>query len=383
MPDYVIYDVEATAVSPVHIGSGTTLLADYDYVIQNNSTWRLDLDALLEEKIQDERHAEIVARVAPGTLFAPADFVEGSPLFRYVLRGAPRAQGEGAQLQEQVKDARDRPFLPGSSLKGALRTAVLWCAVQDEGRPITVTDLVHGGAWAAERIEQAFLRQGTDRKEGSPNYDLLRALHVGDSEPVDPSALRVVNASVIGGRSQPSGLARSGTASSGAPIELEAIRPNTSFRTRVKIDTALFSTWAQRRGLHLESKRSWVEALPQLVNRHSSNLAERGLAWCSQNTERKKLEQFYQQIRDNTQPDRCFVQVGWGGGWDSKTLGSLLQRDDNEFETIARRYHLRRGGRGARPGTPFPGTRRMWVRDSDGEVLGPLGWFLLRWTRRP
>src|SRR5690606_40558751 len=30
----------------------------------------------------------------------------------------------GAEIQEQIKDPWDRPYIPGSSLKGALRTAI-------------------------------------------------------------------------------------------------------------------------------------------------------------------------------------------------------------------------------------------------------------------
>jgi len=381
VPEDVTYDVIARTVFPLHIGTGNTLLKDFDYVVHGGRTWRLNVDALLEEKIQDERHADMAARTAPGTLLSAADYIEGSPLFRYILPGEPRAAGEGAQLLEQLKDPWDRPFLPGSSLKGALRTALLWCAAQEADLAVTANDLDRRAAWAAQPIEQGLFRQGSGR-EGSPNYDLLRALQVGDSEPLDSSALTIVNASVIGGRRQPSFSRGTGAAEEGAPIELEAVRHNVRFHCRIKIDSALFSRWARERGLRMAREQAWLEDLPRLVQRHSANLAERALGWCSENVEDPLIIQYYEQIRRYTKENGCFVQVGWGGGWDSKTLGGLLQQDPQRFEEIASKYHLRRGRGGASSDMPFPRTRRMWVNDDDGTVRGPLGWLQLTFTRR-
>lgn len=377
MPDYAIYDVTIRTVSPLHVGSGETLLNGYDYGLYDGRTWRLNLNVLLEEKVQDEAMARRAAQIPPGQLLSPADYREGSPIFRYVLDGQPRATSAGAEVGEQIKDAWDRPYLPGSSLKGAIRTALLWNAVRESGQAVTLDSLGNSNRFAAQRLETHFLHQVGQRQA---NYDLFRALQVGDSQPLDSSALVLANAQVIGGRSQ-----------TGAPIELEAIRPNTRLRTRIKIDEALLSDWARRHGLDLSAQRGLLEDIPALIRRHSRVLAQRGLAWCEGNVEREKLLEFYANIESFGREDSCYIQIGWGGGWDSKTLGNLLQRDPVAFEEIAQKYRLRRLRRGARvrPGTRFPSTRRMTVRvtqDARGatstRIGGPLGWLVLTFRRR-
>lgn len=367
MPESLIWDVTIRTFSWLHIGSGETLLHGYDYALHNNRTWRLNLDALLEEKVRDQAHAEQVARVPPGTLLDPKDFRQGSPLFRYVLDGEPRSKKQGAQLREQIKDVWDRPYLPGSSVKGALRTAILWNAVKQSGRPVTLRDLnEHQNGFAAQPVETDRLRQ---QGQSAANYDLLRALQVTDSAPLDTSALMLANAQVIGGRTQ-----------KGAPIELEAISPNVPMTARIKVDLALFTDWARRGGLELGDKREWIERLPRWVQLHSQNLAQRGLVWCERNTERQRLVMLYRRIEQHSAEEQCYLQIGWGGGWDSKTLGNQLQQDPAAFEEMATQFDLRRGAQ-ARPGTPFPSTRRMVVRD-DEEVRGPLGWALMTFRRR-
>src|SRR5690606_18415556 len=117
------------------------------------------------------------------------DFRDDSPLFRYVLQGTPRSSAEGAQVREQVKDAYDRPYLPGSSLKGALRTVLAWSIWRERKLQPDARQLQRRRAWAASSYEKAIFGR-------SPNHDLLRALQVSDSQPLDAAALMIANVRV-------------------------------------------------------------------------------------------------------------------------------------------------------------------------------------------
>ena len=121
--------------------------------------------------------------------------------------------GEGAQLREQLKDLYNRPYLPGSSLKGALRTSLAWYGWQ--ARKLQPDRLMldeKRAKFASRRYEQELF--GRD-----PNHDLLRALQVSDSNPVGTDSLMLVNAKVITARGE------------GSPIEIEAIRSETAFKS--------------------------------------------------------------------------------------------------------------------------------------------------------
>ena len=134
MTAYTIYDVTASVFTPLHIGSGRELLNEYDYAIRSGRTWRLNEGTLLDaQDVEDAETAALLGRTPPAQLLQEREFRADSPFFRYVVAGAPRSQAAGAQLREQIKDAFDRPYLPGSSLKGALRTALAWNVWRQRG----------------------------------------------------------------------------------------------------------------------------------------------------------------------------------------------------------------------------------------------------------
>jgi len=301
-----------------------------------------------------------IARLPPATLLDPKrDFVSDNGLFRYVLRGAPRSSAAGASVREQLKDLYDRPYLPGTSLKGALRTALAWVGWGELGLRPDRRELVPNPRFAARNYERRIL--GRD-----PNHDLLRALHVGDSAPVEAENLILVNAQV---------LHQSGAL--GSPIELEAIRPETAFRLPLKIDLALFSAWAGRNRLQ---HANWLRDLPAVVRRHTAQRLDQEVSWFGPVGNARLIADLYRQLKSVRLPNRAFLlQVGWGTGWDDKTFGSHLREDEAFMEGILapRRsggYGIARGNR--RPGDPFPKSRRVLV-DAGGRPQSPLGWVVV------
>jgi len=153
--DYTLYDVTVTTLTPLHIGTGADLWLDFDYVLHDNRTWRIDENALLELKAESGQstYYKILQNRPPAELLdARTDFAPDRPWFRYVLPGQPRAKGTGSQLREQIKDAHDQPYLPGSSLKGALRTALAWHGWQALRLQTQKTNLGRSPKFAAQLI---------------------------------------------------------------------------------------------------------------------------------------------------------------------------------------------------------------------------------------
>ena len=366
MPDYAIYTVTVDVLTPLHIGSGRTLLHQYDYVVHKGRTWRLNEDALLEEqKVDDPHMADILAQRPPAELLRLEDFVEGSPLFRYVLKGVPRAQGEGAALQEQLKDPYDRPYLPGSSLKGALRSAIARYAWEQLGLEPDKRMLKRSRKWAGQTYERRIF--GKD-----PNHDLMRALHVGDSEPVGTDRLAVFNVQVF----------NRGGASEGPPIEVEGIRPKTVFTLTVKVDLALFSNWAQKHGLRLNGEE-WLERLPLVVQASSRALMEREVDWLRRMPNMASAISLYRKLLSLNLPAyRCPLPLGWGTGWPSKTFGVHLQEDQRFMAHIIHTYRLTKGR--WEEGDPFPKSRRMAVKFRQRRIdsAAPMGWVMLTFRKR-
>ncbi len=373
MPEYAIYDVTVSLLTPMHIGTGRDLLNRYDYAIHQGKTWRINEDALLDAILTDDpRQASQLAKTPPADLLTPGDYREDSGYFRYVMQGAPRSTAEGAQLKEQIKDPYDRPYLPGSSLKGALRTAIAWYAWGAAKLRPETQRLGRSRQWAGQEYERILLGK-------NPNHDLLRVLQVSDSQPLDARALMVLNARVL----------NRGGKMDGAPIEMEAIRPDTAFRLTMKLDTVLFSDWARKGGLKLRGQ-DWLLHLGDVVQAHSNDRIQRELAWFKAMRGVDSLASFYQRLANVSGKlggSMFFVELGWGTGWESKTFGSRLEADDRFMERIIRDYRLARGSR--EHGDPFPKSRRAAValrRDPNGRFIEtpayPLGWALVEMKER-
>ena len=365
MPEYATYHLTITTITPLHIGNGVTLLHEYDYAIHAGRTWRIDNSAFLDaQQIDDPAFVETLATTPPARLLQDNDYTLESPFFHYVIRGTPRSGAEGAQLQEQLKDAYNRPYLPGSSLKGAFRTALGWQMWKDLGLRPEMRLLNRSPKWAAQSYERTIFGD-------TPNQDVLRAMQVSDSQPVPPERLMVLNVRVLG---------RSGSLKS--PIELEAIRPETNFEADVKLDLALFSGWAKKHNLRLGGSKA-LEALPAIANTRTLLRAKKELAWFASIPNAARVRGFYEQLSKIQPEDNQFVlQLGWGTGWEDKTFGDCLSQDERFFSQVVSEYRMARGKN--RGEGPFPSSRRVAVayrkdaRENITETPAyPLGWVLV------
>lgn len=371
MAGYTLYDCTLSTLTPLHIGSGRDLLNEYDYAIFQGRTWRINENALLDaQDVDDPRLAEQLARTPPAQLLRkPQDFRPDSDFFRYVVQGTPRSQAEGAQLKEQIKNAFDGLYLPGTSLKGAIRTALAWQLWRQQRLRPNIGKIGRRRQWAGQQYEQELLGR-------TPNFDTLRALQVSDSKPVEADRLVILNASVMG---------RGGHL--GAPIEMEALAPDTTLQFTMKVDNQLFSEWAVGNGLQLGGA-DLLENLPRAIHSHSLTLARKEAAWFGPIRGAERVADFYRQVVESRPGSRRFlVALGWGTGWESKTFGSHLQADPALMERLINDFRLARGRRNS--GDPFPKSRRVAVRtDTDRQgrpiaaPVAPLGWCLVEMEER-
>lgn len=376
MVEYRMFDVDVRTLTPLHIGTGRELLKDYDFAVKGGRTYRLNEDAILDEKeTTDAAAAALLARTPPAQLVEDVlGLPAGAALVRYSLLGVPRAQGEGARLREQIKTAYDEVYLPGSSVKGALRTSLLralWA--QKEMKPATA-ELDRRAKFAAQPIEKALM--GRD-----PNHDLLRALQVSDSAPRRTVPMMVLNARVVTRR----GIGADERGS--APIEMEAIPSEQTFRLSVRVDQQLFGPWAQRAelpagGLNL------LEQLPALVQQHAAASIAIEQKWFEGLPGGAAVAAWYAELGGLRLGNRrCLMQLGWGTGWESKTLGVHLRSDARFMQRIMDGYRMTRGI--TVPPDRFPASRRVVMsvsRDAQGRtqerVIAPFGWCLLTFKER-
>jgi CRISPR-associated protein Csm5 len=362
------YQVEVTVLSPLHVGSGDVLLKGYDFVPAGKRTWVLNQEAILAAEYDAQAGQVDWRRLGrpPGELVDPGELYEGSPLVRYSLGGMTTIE----QVRAQIKDVFGHCYLPGSTLKGALRSALMSHAVRSGAFRPDLSSLGERREWAGQNWERQVF--GRD-----PNYDLLRALIVADSEPLPtaPSPLILLNAQVFA------------AGPPGAPIVVEAIRPDTVFETTLRLDEYLFSRAADKLGFG--QRQEWLERLPQIVAEYSQARLQTERQFTASQSRLESTARFYADLASLKLLSNTFLlQIAWGAGWTGKSVGLWLDKRDRD--AIRRRYNLGRPPRASRDwrpnlSKPFPKSRRLRARRVHGETVGgvPLGWVLVMMKSTP
>ncbi|MEM4204193.1 MAG: type III-A CRISPR-associated RAMP protein Csm5, partial [Candidatus Methanomethylicaceae archaeon] len=191
------YTMLIRTITPVHIGSGDRLSAAVDFVRQNGNLVVIDHERLL----QWVAHQPDAERLADQLTQAFADPARGINEFlnsesvklrldikavqAYVLPYSGRPRESFAF----IKNSANQPYLPGSSLKGALRSAIL------RGAMLVITELqdfasrqVQEGSkeqrTRSQHIEARLFAPGAQESRKIPNYDINRLLVVRDSHPL-------------------------------------------------------------------------------------------------------------------------------------------------------------------------------------------------------
>jgi CRISPR-associated protein Csm5 len=364
-------------LSDVHIGTDTELMRDVDWIAPGDGyVYFADSDHLLEEVFAraeaDGKEMREVANVLAASKLSDlqtmgwltkADFGPAHPLFRYRLQSSPAT----VAIREQIKDVYGRPYLPGSSLKGALRT-VLATAAAEELKP-DLSRLEGSRSWAAQPVERQLFG-------GDPNHDLLRALQVGDSAAVSPAQLRLRRAHIYPTASQSyRGRSR------GLDVDVETLGKGTVLELPIHVPDELLgdrgTPFDKRRRQELgawEPRAGWLEKLALAGRKNARALLEEEYGFFEKRTDVPEVHRFYVRTIDlfsKLQANEFLLVLGWGGGWHTKTLNRYLKRDPGTFERLVSRYRLQATGT-HKPGDRFPKSRHLLrVQDQPGP---PLGW---------
>ncbi|MSP14763.1 MAG: type III-A CRISPR-associated RAMP protein Csm5 [Chloroflexi bacterium] len=368
-----IYTMSVQVITPLHIGTGQELMRDIDYAVHNGQTYRLDVDRIMEDFLIDEGGQLRTRQMEspPGQLLQAADFANPA-YFRYAIKGEPRATATGSKIKECIKTHDDRAYIPGSSIKGALRTALAWAGWEQVTRKgaLDKSRFKPSRNWAGNSLEQDIFGRG-------PNYDLLRALIVNDAfGPAPGEGLQLSNVAVH---------TRGGPQ---APIEIETVAVNTRFSGRLVLDLDLADKFYSR-AFPAHTPWDWLRQLSQRVNAHTrQQLADlsRSLDHPAFGERPREMVQKLEELMQNEAEGRMILQLGFGGGWDSKTFGIRLHQENAIMSWVVQNYRLYKGKSAYKPGAPFPSSRRLTVtrrrHAQTGEIVSapglPLGWVLVK-----
>lgn len=359
------YQVTIKTLTPLHIGTGTELLKDYDYVSSENKTYILNQDAIFEDKFREGKIHEF--NIPAGRLVSIDQLSTHSHYVRYVLNGRTTIN----EIQEQIKNCEDGCYIPGSSLKGAIRTAILnYGRLTDSmDNDLVKYEQDKNGRYnekkADDRYEAACFRPGGD----DANRDFMRILQVSDSQPLnsDPTPLRLFTARVFTGKQ------------SGSPIVVEAIREGISFTTEINIDESIIKNVRYVEKLGWSNRISWlVNLIPVFrgIGISRLDMEKRAAESRGFNSAAKFYDETIKRAQLSGLTNTVIFQMGWGTGWTGMTIGPSLSIETQH--QVRERFKL-----GSPPSSnsdwkpdltkPFPQSRRLQSIGNDTPGL-PFGW---------
>jgi CRISPR-associated protein Csm5 len=375
------YKLKIETLSPLHIGTGVELLKDFDYVPdpEKQCTYVLNQDAVYMDEF--ERGGLNRLQTRAGNLYSLDHWRTASQHVNYILHGPASLNS----VHEQIKAPDYSLYIPGSSLKGAIRTSLLsffkkagLLEAKVNYKPNKKGGYV--GESADDYFEQeAFIRKSLSGEDRNlPNYDLLKALYLRDSSSLKalPSLLSLYSVKV------------SSQEADEIPIEVEAISPGVTFEGEVIIDELLLTFTNALKILDWQ-ENVWVlfQLIPILklmgvdtYQQHRQKIAQYPI-----------LEPFYQkmeaqvkQMSENT----ILMQMGWGAGWSSMTIGESLAKQ--EIDEAREKFQLGKPPRAARTWqadltTPFPKSKRLAKTGYAGQAIPfqEFGWVALNFEEQP
>ncbi len=347
------FKVKLTTLTPVNIGSGEILSQFCDYVYDKGFIYYLDYDLIAQEllkmpdgeKLIDEFVA-IVRAQAGGSVqnrFRIKGFLENTGLdFKNFASKKIAVDGETKeQIQLQVKSG-GRPYIPGSSLKGAIRTAIIsyFFAPNSEKNIKDVRGY----------IGQDIL--------GKFNDDILKFLQVSDSMPFEEEDLGIVKFYRFNLKTDKMDI----------PVVKEVIPPSR--------ESTFIIGFKAKKG-QVDSRFEFLEEgkgdiVFEMINKYSRKNVENEMEYLkrSNSSELQDVKEFYNGLldvissADNTK--EAYLRIGSGKTYYDNTIAHHLSKDFVK-DIVSRNFKK------ADPNF-FPKTRTLVLHN--GQKLAP-GWVKL------
>jgi CRISPR-associated protein Csm5 len=377
-----------TALSPLLVGDGQKL-SPIDYMVWKDQVNVLDQTRIfrllakgprLENYLQQIKRADKLDFASWGG-FAQ-NFADRRIPFEHASSSAYWEQARVESLHIPTFCAGPSgPFLPGSALKGALRTSLAftrWNAgvVREIGSRMSGEKPVRHPGEAAELMTL-----------GPSGSDPLKAISAGDSAPIATSAFRIYLLRVSTLDSRTPGkfelgwkqtntrtTVPAGKPDQATPIFAEMAAPGTEF-TGDFHETLFGKEPGLNRALRWGDSVN-VAAFLKAANEHARQLItlqqqyaeSAGLARLKENLTAlaSKLDGI------DASAGSCILNLGWGGGFLSKA--AFLDTSAEDYRNVLRQVSFYE--RAIRSGLPFPKTRRIVFLQNQPAALP--GWALLQ-----
>lgn len=312
MRDYLkVYEVTLTTQGPLFVGSGREIMKK-EYIIKKDKVIIPDYEKMyyfLHKKFLANKFEDYIMgndRIDLGD-WLKRNNVSSSEISQWtkyeLYAGDALMEGKSRmQIMECIKDAYGMPYIPGSSLKGYLRTALLAYEIKKNPNEYNSIKRQIQDSFVKERNGKGFLSKSTKKLEeiafcklnrneknvGDATNDVLSGLVVSDSNPLTVESLILCQKleHKIDGSEKTLNLLR------------ECIKPETEIHFKLSIDE----------GICPYSIENIIEAISNFSKLYN--------------------DFFLSKYKNYDRPDTNTIWLGGGAGFVSKTVTYALFREN-------------------------------------------------------
>jgi CRISPR type III-A-associated RAMP protein Csm5 len=363
---------ELKTITPLHIGTGNRYNGA-EFVLKDGELYRVSIDKLLK-KLSKDQIKDLTNRLEDYR-FSPTDFLAGKNInLADITKYAIRFEGDRRvkEISEQIKTS-NRAYIPGSSIKGAIRTAIIYKTLKEDysildnelrriknnGRLMDNLNrnMTRSPAFKDKRFSKE-LRRVMSSVEGKvlrgikndAKYDLLKFLQITDSSTT--ARLSILTVKSVG-------MSREGRSYS----QIEAIEEG------VVLDGSVVLNPIELNELGLSSKAKYLDKnlILNAIYTFAEDLKKLELEYAEEHN--LDVNYFYESEFDN-QPNSPLLRMGADKGFLSDTIDLLIRINDPDF------YRYLRFAAWRSYPYEFPKTRKFVLEA--GKPTYPLGWVKLK-----
>ncbi|HEY9865929.1 MAG TPA: type III-A CRISPR-associated RAMP protein Csm5 [Candidatus Obscuribacterales bacterium] len=401
--------------SPIlHIGSEVSKLSPFEYVQTSSKVYLPDKEALARclqsrGKLQDyinaiDNRREIIGILeqAFGKNWQTATDTNENPIFPEIGISGKWTEDKITDLRPMIRNGFGQLYIPGTSIKGAMRTAIAYHLIKHANKYQTPKTVSHIEQQLRQKLASGELRNNSRQKfaddnlfmnslfsdftlkyqeyspqtKTGPNTDFMRAIHVSDTEPLLRETLTLKNGNKstvnipIVTEVLVSSHFENNKAKYRASIYAEMVR-NVKTEFTLTIDYEMLSWFRHQQGMIIPFKNS--QELLTICQGFAQEQWNGEHDYWNNIEDHKNQEKnlYFDKIRDFYEPEKCPYQsrLGWGSGMTGTTINWLLKDD--------LRSQLRDTCGIKAPGFEAPKSRRT-VTNQDGESSYLPGWVKLQ-----
>ena len=303
----------------------------------------------------------------------PVSYMHSRECIAYTVTCNTKPGADG--FKTVIKDCQHRPYIPGTEIKGVLRTSLLYALLSSEANyewlkknlnnfrsffrsgasPRKKIKMLKG---IASEVEGKLLRG----KKNDAKFDFLKLVHVSDSKPFSSEALRVETAQSFGTRRY-------------TKTMVETIcKDSQNSNSSLEISIVEKQQWVLKE-LGLERMAEWL-TIPKLLKAsylRSKDILEEEKKYFA---EHDNLLSFINELKQRNEPHSPLVRLGAGQGFLGVTVDLQVKRRDGQLYDEAIREGVSFQRRWRTQVGNFPKTRRV-VIDGRGRLSNLLGWVKL------